>query len=204
MTGIFITFEGGEGGGKSTQSKLLGEFFQSIGKSVVLTREPGGTKGAEDIRSLLVKGETDKWDHVTETLLHLAARRDHVEKIIKPALAKGEVVICDRFCDSTLAYQGYGHGLGVEYINNMQKLVIGDFRPDLTFILDIDPKAGITRAGSRGDKEDRYEKMGSGFHDRVRNGFLNIAQAEPNRCHVIDANRPIEEIHKAIVNICKD
>jgi dTMP kinase len=198
-TAKFITFEGGEGGGKSTQSKLLVQAFEKSGLPIIHTREPGGTTGAEDIRQLLVTGEVAKWDATTETLLHLAARKDHINKLILPALQSGKYVISDRFSDSTMSYQGYGHGLGRAIIEQLQNLAIGNFKPDLTIILDIPIDTGITRANSRGDKENRYEKMGKDFHARVREGFLEIAKLEPERCVLINAGDTIENIHRQIV-----
>ncbi len=195
--GLFITFEGGEGGGKTTQSRLLAEHLEKAGIPALRTREPGGTEGAEQIRNLLVRGNTD-WEKTTELLLHFAARVEHVEKVIKPALAVGNTVICDRFIDSTLAYQGYGHGLGVDIIHMVQHLAIGTFQPDLTFILDLPPDTGIARANSRHGMDNRYEQMGLAFHRRVREGFLTIARNNPGRCHVLDATRQVEEIQRLI------
>ena len=199
MTGYFITFEGGEGGGKSTQSRLLKEALEKNGITVIHTREPGGTEGAEQIRELLVKGDASRWDAITETLMHMAARRDHTEKQIKPLLAEGKTVICDRFFDSTLAYQGYGHGLGAELVTMLHHLTIGTLKPDITFILDIDPEQGIARAHSRKDSDNRYESMKMAFHKRVREGFLAVSRSEPHRCHVIDATQGIEDIHRQIM-----
>ena len=200
-TGRFITFEGGEGGGKSTQSKLLKAAFAENNIKAILTREPGGTKGAEQIRELLVKGSVNKWDAITETLLHLAARQDHIRNLISPSLTEGKVVICDRFCDSTVAYQGYAHGLGLATVDVLQRQIISEFMPDLTFILDIEIRDGISRAKKRGDNENRYELMGKFFHTKVREGFLDIASKEPKRCFVINADDTIENIHEQIINI---
>ncbi len=186
-TGRFITFEGGEGAGKSTNVQMLKEALEDCGKTVVATREPGGSLGAEEIRKLLVDGSVDRWDAMTEALLHFAARRDHAERVIRPALARGDWVISDRFVDSTMAYQGYGHGLGREPIEILHSLAIGDLRPDLTILLDLAVEAGLGRAGARGDDESRYERMADGFHQRLRDGFLDIAGREPARCVVIDA-----------------
>ncbi|MGE4281431.1 MAG: dTMP kinase [Magnetospirillum sp.] len=197
--GRFITFEGGEGAGKSTQVRLLSEVLAARGREVVTTREPGGSEGAEAIRGLLVSGATDRWDGCTEALLHSAARRDHLVKTVWPALSRGAWVICDRFADSTLAYQGYGHGLDPFLIGKLAEVTMGRFRPDLTFVLDMPVDVGLKRAGGRGGAEDRYERMELGFHDRLRKGFLAIAAAEPLRCAVIDANRPIDAVHQDIV-----
>ncbi len=204
MQGKFITFEGGEGCGKSTQIKLLAEYLKAQNVEYIQTREPGGTDGAEQIRSLLVTGDSNRWDGVTEILLHYAARRDHVETLIKPSLKKGRTVISDRFYDSTIAYQGYGHNVDLKIINDIQKSSIGNFSPDLTFILDIDSKAGLARAGKRfddenDDSESRYESMGFEFHERVRKAFLDIAEKNPKRIEVINADDSIENIHQKII-----
>ncbi len=196
--GRFITFEGGEGGGKSTQLRLLVEHLRATGRNVVATREPGGAPGAEAIRRLLVEGEVGRWDALTEALLHTAARRDHLRTTVWPAVEAGKWVVSDRFADSTIAYQGGGHGLGVEVVRNLQAIVTGGFAPDLTIILDIDPAQGLERAGRRGGGEDRYERMDLGFHQRLRQAFLDIAAAEPERCAVIDATQPVETVHAAV------
>lgn len=196
--GLFITFEGGEGGGKTTQSTLLYQALKEEGVPVIRTREPGGTEGAEQIRHLLVQNDAPLWEKMTELLLHFAARVEHVEKVIKPALAEGKTVICDRFTDSTLAYQGYGHGLGAEIIQMMRNISIGNFQPDITFILDIAPSAGIERANSRHGTDNRYEQMGLDFHLRVREGFQAIARDNPGRCVVLNAAEKIEVLHGMI------
>ncbi len=196
--GRFITFEGGEGSGKSTQAPRLAERLIDSGIAVTLTREPGGTGGADAIRALLVEGEASRWDPQSEALLHFAARRDHVTRVIEPALAAGGWVVCDRFTDSSMAYQGYGHELGAEFIRALAELTIGGFRPDLTLILDIDPEIGLKRAGKRGDNETRYEGMGIDFHRRLRAGFLEIAKTEPGRCAVIDAGGTEDQIAEAV------
>ncbi len=189
--GRFITLEGGEGAGKSTQQRRLAAWLRESGLEVVETREPGGSPGAEEIRALLVTGATGRWDAVTETLLHYAARRDHLVKTVQPALARGAWVVCDRFADSTMAYQGYGQGLGREIVSAFYDLVVGDFRPDLTLVLDLPVAEGLARANARngaaaGD-ENRYEKMDLGFHERLRQGFHDIVAREPERCLLIDA-----------------
>ncbi|MBC7952604.1 MAG: dTMP kinase [Rhodospirillaceae bacterium] len=201
--GRFITFEGGEGAGKSTQLKMLAEALARAGIEVVTTREPGGSKGAEAIRALLVTGEVDRWDAHTEALLHTAARRDHLVKTVWPALERGAWVVCDRFADSTLAYQGYGHGLPKDFILGLTRLAIGDFAPDLTLILDLPVEEGLKRAGGRGGAEDRYERMGSPFHERLRQGFLDIAKLEPDRCAVIDATASLDAVHQSIMAAIK-
>lgn len=195
-----ITLEGGEGAGKSTHVRRLGEAMRAAGQSVVLTREPGGSPGAEQIRSLLVGGAINRWEPMTEALLHYAARRDHVERTIRPALAAGAWVLCDRFADSTMAYQGYGQGLPRDRIERLHRIVLGEFAPALTLILDLPVEEGLIRARARGGAagEDRYERMGPGFHERLRVGFLDIAVREPARCVIIDAGRPVEEVAAAI------
>jgi len=186
-TGRFITFEGGEGAGKSTQLRLLGDNLRHRGIDLIVTREPGGAEGAEQIRSLLVSGTPGRWDGVTESLLHYAARRDHLRSTVWPALQAGRWVLCDRFADSTMAYQGFGLGLPRETLQQLYRMTVGDFRPDLTIMLDLPVAAGLARAVGRGGGEDRYEKMDLGFHQRVREGFLEIATAEPKRCAVLSA-----------------
>ena len=198
--GRFITLEGGEGAGKSTQIRLLADALIACGKKVVLTREPGGSPGAEEIRNLLVSGETGRWGPVTEALLHTAARRDHLERTVWPALEAGHWVVCDRFLDSTMAYQGYGLGLGRELIATLQGAALGDFRPDLTLILDLPVEDGLARAAARRGGEDRYERMDIDFHRRLRDGFLEIAAREPERCVVIDATHPVETVQAAILD----
>jgi dTMP kinase len=196
--GRFISFEGGEGGGKTTQIKLLTEALNAAGIDALQTREPGGSPGAEEIRKLLVEGEPDRWDSVTETLLHFAARRDHLTHVVLPALEKGQWVLTDRFADSTMAYQGYGHGISKKAIHSLYQFVAGNKQPDMTIILDLPPKDGLARAGARADgtiqKEDRYERMGAEFHERLREGFLDIAKKNRKRCVVIDTSRGIDDI----------
>jgi dTMP kinase len=196
--GKFITLEGGEGAGKSTQARLLAEWLQQKGISVTLTREPGGTPGAEDIRNLLVTGAVGRWDSLTETLLHYAARREHMARLILPALDAGQWIICDRFIDSTTAYQGYGQGIDLGVIARLRETVLGAFAPDLTLILDVAPETRRARTAARPGNEDRYERMNEAFHDRVRAGFHAIAAAEPNRCVVIAADREIGAVSAAL------
>ncbi|ALG71293.1 thymidylate kinase [Azospirillum thiophilum] len=200
--GRFITLEGGEGAGKSTQLRRLAdslrETLRARGADLVTTREPGGSPGAEEIRGLLVTGETGRWSPVTEALLHTAARRDHLERTVWPALEAGRWVLCDRFFDSTMAYQGYGLGLGRELVETLQRAALGGFRPDLTLILDIEVETGLRRAASRHGGEDRYERMDIGFHQRLRDGFLDIARREPERCAVIDADADPDTVQARI------
>ena len=205
--GFFITFEGGEGTGKSTQCRLLSEFLSGQGYTCTLTREPGGSPGAEDIRNLLVNGDKGRWDSLTETLLFMAARRNHLTTKIWPAMKSGQVVICDRFLDSTLAYQGYGYGKNQETldtINSVYHIIAGDFHPDLTLILDIDPSIGLRRSCSRaGNTEQRFESMDMSFHTNLRQGFLELAKTD-NRYVIVDANQSIEAIQAQIQRIIKD
>lgn len=196
--GLFITLEGGEGSGKSTQAKRLQVALESAGHTVTITREPGGSPGAEAIRSLLVTGPTDRWDGLTETLLFFAARRDHVTRTVKPALEKGHIVICDRFTDSTMAYQGYGHDLGRETVEQLAAIALDGFKPDLTLILDLPVDDGLKRAASRGDGEQRFEDMDVAFHHRLRDGFLDIAKREPERCRVVDARGTEEDVESRL------
>lgn len=204
--GLFITFEGGEGAGKSTQCCLLAEALTAQGHICLLTREPGGSPGAEQIRSLLVQGDKDRWDTMTEMLLFMAARRNHLTQTIWPALQAGKVVICDRFLDSTVAYQGYGYGKNQKTIDDIYRvyhLIAGDFKPDLTFILDLDPVDGIRRSLSRtGNTEQRFESMDLTFHQNLRTGFLELAKNN-DRYYVIDALQSIDIIHRKITDIVR-
>jgi dTMP kinase len=196
--GKFITFEGGEGAGKSTQVARLAAALRGAGHQVLETREPGGSEGAEEIRELLVHGSVDRWDAMTEALLHFAARREHLLHTVLPALEAGTWVLSDRFADSTMAYQGYGHDIGRGPIDALYSLVVGKFRPDLTLILDLPVDQGLGRAAGRRAGGDRYERMDGGFHERLRQGFLEIAQGDPARCVVIDAGGAVEAVHEAV------
>ncbi len=199
--GKFITFEGGEGAGKSTQAALLAASLEKSGKEMLLSREPGGSPGAEEIRDLLVRGEPDRWGAMSEALLHSAARADHLEKTVRPALGRGAWVICDRFADSTLAYQGYGRGLDKAAIEALGRLVLGDLAPDLTLILDLPAENGLLRAAARGEGGDRYERMGEAFHRRIGEGFRAIAKANPARCRLIDGTGSVAEIQAVIERV---
>lgn len=192
--GRFITLEGGEGAGKSTQARRLAEALAARGVDCLLTREPGGSPGAEEIRALLVNGEPGRWSPTTEALLLTAARRDHLERTVQPALAAGRWVVCDRFSDSTLAYQGYGAGLPLDDLRALFRLALGGFRPDLTLVFDLPVDVGLARAAARAGGEDRFERMGRDFHQRLRDGFLAIAAAEPERCAVIDAGADVDAV----------
>ncbi len=196
--GCFITLEGGEGAGKSTQARRLADRLAARGLAVTVTREPGGSAGAEIIRELLVTGQTDRWSPITETLLMYAARRDHIERTIAPALAAGGWVISDRFADSTRAYQGAGGGVSVSLIQTLERYVLGATRPDLTLILDLPVDVGLARAMARNHAETRFEAKGADFHKRLREGFLAIARVEADRCALIDANQPIDAVEAAI------
>jgi dTMP kinase len=198
MSGRFITLEGGEGTGKSTQSKRLVKVLEERGVACIATREPGGSPGAEDIRKLLVTGEPGRWDALTEMLLLFAARADHVARTIRPALDAGKFVICDRFTDSTYAYQGAGRGTPRETIRRIEAVVLEDFKPDLTLILDLPVETSLLRALARGSDESRYEKFDIQFHEKLRQAFLDIARRSPDRCVVIDATGNEDDVAQAI------
>jgi dTMP kinase len=198
-SGRFITFEGGEGTGKSTQVRLLASYLSQSGADIVQTREPGGSPSAEEIRGLLVTGAPNRWSPLAETLLFYAARVEHWRQVIEPALARGAHVLCDRFSDSTLAYQAYAGGLDRHMIEQLHRLVLPEAAPHLTIVLDLPVEAGLQRAASRRDQETRFERKGIEFHERLRAGFLDIAQRDPRRCAVIDAAQPIERIHSAVL-----
>jgi dTMP kinase len=196
--GRFITIEGGEGAGKSTQAGLLVDALTRGGITALRTREPGGAPGAEEIRRLLVEGEPGRWDAVSEALLMVAARRSHLERTIWPALDRGDWVVCDRFADSTLAYQGYGGGVPLDDLAMLHRLIAGDFMPDLTFVLDVPVAKGLKRAAGRSGRETRFERMDEDFHERLRQGFLDIARQAPQRCVVIDAQGGVEQVQQAM------
>jgi dTMP kinase len=198
--GRFITVEGGEGAGKSTQVALLVAALERSGISALATREPGGSSGAEAIRRLLLEGEGARWDAQSETLLLTAARRDHVTRLIEPALVRGMWVVSDRFADSTLAYQGHGRGIAAAEIGALHRFALGDFAPDLTLILDLPAAAGLARAATRSPSADRFERLDPSFHERLRLGFREIAAAEPGRCVLIDASAEPEAVHRAILD----
>jgi len=196
--GYFITFEGGEGAGKSTQIRRLAERLRARSRDVVLTREPGGSPGAEEIRALLLNGEPDRWSPLTEALLMNASRRDHIERVIAPALERGAVVLCDRFADSTRAYQGAGGQVDPAVIGQLEAAVVGETKPDLTLIFDLPVEEGLRRALSRNGGEERFEAKGSAFHERLRAAYLDIARTEPERCVVVDATETLDAVEGAI------
>ena len=197
----FITLEGGEGAGKSTQARLLAAALEKRGIDVVVTREPGGAPGAEDIRKLLVEGEPGRWDPLVETLMMFAARADHVANTIKPALARGAYVVCDRFTDSTYAYQGAGRGLPRETIRRIESLAVPDIKPDLTLILDVPAETGLARTKFRQHGETRFERFDLGFHQRLRNAFRDIARHNPDRCVLIDTTKAPEAVSQEILSV---
>jgi dTMP kinase len=199
--GLFITLEGGEGAGKSTAARRLAERLQAEGYTVLVTREPGGTPGAEAVRALLL-GTAIKLDPLAQTMLHFAARADLVETVIRPALARGDVVICDRFYDSTMAYQAYGLNVDVSAVASLIRLI--NLTPDLTFIMEVSEDTANNRRAARGGASDRYEEMGAEFMARVAHGFRAIATSEPGRCVLIDAEPPVETVVTAMRQVIRD
>ncbi|MFT4091964.1 MAG: dTMP kinase [Asticcacaulis sp.] len=194
MRGQFITFEGGEGAGKSTQVKALVARLRDQGLEVVQTREPGGSGGAEALRELLVTGDAGRWSPISETLMMYAARASHLEQTIRPALERGAWVVCDRFSDSTRAYQGAGGGVSPAFIDQIDQVVVGKDQPDMTLILDMPVEAGLKRALSRGDNENRFESKGIEFHNKLRQGFIDRAATDTLRYHIVDADQTIPEL----------
>lgn len=208
MKGIFITFEGVEGSGKSTQIKLLAGRLERPGLQVVATREPGGTSAGSAIRKIVLDPKTGALAPMTELMLFSAARSQLVGEVIRPALDDGALVLCDRFADSTTAYQGYARGMSLETIERVNRYSCGDIWPDRTLIFDINPSAGLARTVERmkteGYSEARFENAGVQFHEKVRDGFLKIAEAEPERVKVINADDTIDSIHEAVFNAVRD
>ena len=195
--GLFVSFEGIDGSGKSTQARLLADTLRTEGHDVVLTREPGGSPGAEEIRALVLQGDPDRWSAETEILLFTAARRDHMERTILPALAAGKIVICDRFADSTRMYQGISRGDLRTLVDDLHALMIGR-EPDLTILIDMDPEAGLARAKGRDGIEERFEDFGLGLQVKMRAGFLDLAAAAPDRFRVIDGSGAQEVVADAV------
>jgi len=196
-SGLFISFEGIDGSGKSTQARLLADHLKGLGHEVVLTREPGGSPGAEEIRALVLEGEPDRWSAETEILLFTAARRDHLEKTIAPAIAAGKIVICDRFADSTRVYQGITRGDLRGAVDDLHSRMIGR-EPDLTIVVDMDPGVGLARALSRQTAEERFEGFGEAMQEKMRAGFLALAKEFSHRCVVVDGTRAIAEVQADI------
>ncbi len=199
---MFITFEGIDGSGKSTQARMLAEALRAMGHEVVLTREPGGSPGAEEIRRLVLEGDPDRWSAETEILLFTAARRDHLERLIDPSLAAGKIVISDRFADSTRVYQGLSRGDLRAAVDQLHALMIKR-EPDLTFVIDMDPEIGLARARGRNGTEERFEDFGVDLQHRMRAGFLALAKEFPGRCRVIDGDRMPEVVAAEIAAIAK-
>lgn len=202
MTGLFISFEGIDGSGKSTQAKLLAKALEEQGHDVVLTREPGGSQGAEEIRSLVLEGDPDRWSAQTELLLFTAARRDHLERLIDPALKDGKIVITDRFADSTRMYQGTRSGDLRAMVDQLHSLVIGR-EPDLTFLIDMDPDVGLARAKGRGGTEERFEDFGAELQHKMRAGFLELARMNPARFRVIDGTRDVDLVAAVVLQTAR-
>ena len=201
MNNLFITFEGGDGSGKSTQVNLLKEYLDNLNFETIKTREPGGTPSAEILRDLLTTGEVEKWTPMSEALLMWASRYEHLIQVIEPALNSGKNVICDRFYDSTYAYQGVAHNLGIDKMEKLKKIIIGDIEPDITFVLDIDPKVGLKRSLDRPNQENRFESYNIDFHNKIRSAFLEIAKKNKNRCVVVDASLNEQEINNLIITV---
>lgn len=199
-----ITIEGGEGVGKSTQAERLAAWLRERGHEVVMTREPGGSVGAEQIRALLVQGVTERWEPITEALLHSAARRDHISRTVLPALERGAWVVCDRFIDSTMVYQGFGLGLSLKKLEMLNDFVVGGLKPHLTLVLDAPVEALTNRIAARKSLEDRYEQRERDFHERVRRGFLEIAKKEPHRVVVVDATLGVEAVASKIAEVVRE
>lgn len=197
---LFITFEGCEGSGKSTQSRLLFDWLQENNIDAILTREPGGTKTAEVIRNLLLDS-TIKLEMYSQLLLHYVSRIEHVHDVIAPALAQNKVVICDRYVDSTVAYQHYGYGIDIDLIDSLHKKFLNDLLPDITFVLDIEFAEFEKRMLKKHNSKDRYEQLPDAFHQKVLHGFRSIAAQNPSRCKVITSSRTVRDVHNAIAEL---
>lgn len=203
MKGVFISFEGIEGTGKSTQAKLLAEYLREKGFRVIQTMEPGGTRISLKIRELLLSLDSREMDHVTELLLYNAARVQHIKEVIEPALERGDIVITDRFSDSTVAYQGYARGIDLQLIDSLDMIATKKLRPDITILFDIDVKTGLARNKSL-NKSDRLELEDISFHEKVRKGFIQIAAREPGRVKVVDCSGSLDEVHQEVVKIISE
>jgi len=209
MKGIFITFEGIEGSGKSTQLELLAKGLEAKGLQVIKTQEPGGTRIGAMIRKILLDPRNKVIEPMTELMLYEASRAQHIKEVILPSIREGRIVLCDRFSDATIAYQGYGRGLSLDEIKGLEALITDGLRPSLTILLDIDPEKGLLRAKKRIEKdssirEGRIEQEGFSFHKRVREGYLKIAEGEPDRIKVIMADGSREEVHRKIIEVVKE
>lgn len=202
--GLFITLEGGEGGGKTTQAKRLADWLTDKGHTVVTSREPGGTPGAMDLRHLLLTGDPDRWLPISELLMYSAARYDHVERLLRPALEEGKIVVCDRFFDTTATYQGDARGLPKEDISFLRNLVAKGMTPDLTLILDLPAELAIERSGGKHLGEDRFERTPMDFHFKAHAAFRQLAVDEPERCVIIDATQPLDDVTQAIFKAVED
>ncbi|RPJ13567.1 MAG: dTMP kinase [Desulfobacteraceae bacterium] len=202
---MFITFEGIEGSGKTTQIRHVAEFLKKKGKDCIVTREPGGTETGRKIRAILLDPESRGIDPSAELLLYMADRAEHISKVVRPALSEGKTVLCDRYFDATVAYQGYARGLDMDFLKMMHKIVFNDLKPDITFLLDLSPEAGLSRAwrqikeGERAGIETRFEKEELAFHEKVRNGYLELASREPERFVIVDAGKDEENVSKDIM-----
>jgi len=199
-----IVIDGVDGSGKGVQTRRLLQSLVDAGQQAILTREPGGSPAAEDIRALLVTGEPEKWDSMTELLLMYAARRSHLRDTIWPQLALGKWVISDRFADSSRAFQGIAGDLGLDTVEQIHQTVVGDFKPELVLILDVPESIALARARDRGDNEDRFEKKGTSYHARVRNAFLQIATSNQQQYQVIDANQSMDQVSEEIIAVIND
>jgi dTMP kinase len=199
-----IVIDGVDGSGKGVQTRRLLQSLVDAGQQAILTREPGGSPAAEDIRALLVKGEPEKWDSMTELLLMYAARRSHLRDTIWPQLESGKWVISDRFADSSRAFQGIAGDLGLDTVEQIHQTVVGDFKPELVLILDIPESIALTRASDRGGNEDRFEKKGANYHARVRNAFLQIARSDQQQYQIIDANQTMNQVSEDIIIVIND
>ena len=204
---MFITFEGIEGSGKTTQIKHVADFLRKKGHDCVLTREPGGTPIGEKIRAILLDPASKGMSPLTELLLYTADRVQHTKELLRPSLAAGRTVLCDRYFDATLVYQGYARGLDIELIEQLHKLLLAGLRPDITFLLDLPPETGLSRAwaqinnGNRTGRESRFEKETLSFHEKVRSGYLTIARKEPERFRIIDASRDVDDVQQEILKV---